>query len=77
MSESHPACLRSAACRYPWPLVTVTPGKCTRLRFIGMMGQAQNFQIEIAGHNMTLIAVRTSAKCETCRCYSSTDAIRF
>jgi len=42
---------------YPWPLVTVAPGKCYRLRFIGMMGQAQNFQIQIAGHNMTLIAV--------------------
>merc|ERR1719316_548808 len=42
---------------YPWPLVTVQAGKCYRLRFIGMMGQTQNFQISIAGHNMTLIAV--------------------
>lgn len=42
---------------YPWPMVTVEKGKCYRLRFIGMMGQAQNFQISIAGHNMTLIAV--------------------
>jgi len=42
---------------YPWPMVQVEQGKCYRLRFIGMMGQAQNFQIEIAGHNMTLIAV--------------------
>jgi iron transport multicopper oxidase len=42
---------------YPWPMVQVEPGKCYRLRFIGMMGQAQNFQIEVAGHNMTLIAV--------------------
>ncbi|CAE8634367.1 unnamed protein product, partial [Polarella glacialis] len=42
---------------YPWPKVTVEQGKCYRLRFIGMMGQAQNFQIQIAGHNMTLIAV--------------------
>jgi iron transport multicopper oxidase len=42
---------------YPWPMVTVEQGKCYRLRFIGMMGQAQNFQIQIAGHNMTLIAV--------------------
>mmetsp|Transcript_103067 Transcript_103067/g.204615 ORF Transcript_103067/g.204615 Transcript_103067/m.204615 type:complete len:657 (-) Transcript_103067:82-2052(-) len=42
---------------YPWPLVTVEKGKCYRLRFIGMMGQAQNFQIQIAGHDMTLIAV--------------------
>lgn len=42
---------------YPWPLVSVKQGTCYRLRFIGMMGQAQNFQISIAGHNMTLIAV--------------------
>jgi FtsP/CotA-like multicopper oxidase with cupredoxin domain len=42
---------------YPWPMVTVEKGKCYRLRFIGMMGQAQNFQIGIAGHDMTLIAV--------------------
>merc|ERR1719230_2038507 len=42
---------------YPWPMVTVEKGKCYRLRFIGMMGQTQNFQISIAGHNMTLIAV--------------------
>jgi len=41
---------------YPWPLVTVEQGKCYRMRFIGMMGQTQNFQIKIAGHNMTLIA---------------------
>jgi FtsP/CotA-like multicopper oxidase with cupredoxin domain len=38
-------------------MVTVEQGKCYRLRFIGMMGQAQNFQIAIAGHNMTLIAL--------------------
>jgi len=42
---------------YPWPMLTVTPGTCYRLRFIGMMGQAQNFQVAIAGHNMTLIAL--------------------
>jgi FtsP/CotA-like multicopper oxidase with cupredoxin domain len=42
---------------YPWPLIEVEPGKCYRLRFIGMMGQAQNFQMSLAGHNMTLIAV--------------------
>jgi len=42
---------------YPWPKYTVEQGKCYRLRFIGMMGQAQNFQIAIAGHNMTLIAL--------------------
>lgn len=42
---------------YPWPMVTVEQGKCYRLRFIGMMGQTQNFQISIAGHNMTLIAL--------------------
>jgi len=42
---------------YPWPKFTVEQGKCYRLRFIGMMGQAQNFQIAIAGHNMTLIAL--------------------
>jgi len=41
----------------PWPLVAVEAGKCYRLRFIGMMGQAQNYQIQIAGHNMTIIAV--------------------
>eukprot|EP00930_Biecheleria_cincta_P082909 TRINITY_DN72545_c0_g1_i1.p1 TRINITY_DN72545_c0_g1~~TRINITY_DN72545_c0_g1_i1.p1 ORF type:complete len:981 (+),score=182.08 TRINITY_DN72545_c0_g1_i1:68-2944(+) len=42
---------------YPWPMITVEQGKCYRLRFIGMMGQAQNFQITMAGHNMTVIAV--------------------
>lgn len=42
---------------YPWPLITVTEGKCYRLRFIGMMGQTQSFQISLSGHNMTLIAV--------------------
>jgi len=42
---------------YPWPMINVEKGKCYRLRFIGMMGQAQNFQITMAGHNMTLIAV--------------------
>jgi len=42
---------------YPWPVISVEKGKCYRLRFIGMMGQAQNFQITMAGHNMTLIAV--------------------
>lgn len=42
---------------YPWPFITVEQGKCYRLRFIGMMGQAQNFQVTMAGHNMTIIAV--------------------
>jgi FtsP/CotA-like multicopper oxidase with cupredoxin domain len=42
---------------YPWPLVTVERGTCYRLRFIGSMGQTQNFLISLAGHNMTLIAV--------------------
>jgi len=42
---------------YPWPLVTLEKGKRYRLRFIGMMGQAQNFQVQMAGHNMTIIAV--------------------
>merc|ERR1719478_215211 len=42
---------------YPWPLIAVGKGKCYRLRFIGMMGQAQNFQIQIAGHNMSIIAI--------------------
>jgi len=42
---------------YPWPLITVEQGRCYRLRFIGMMGQTQNFLIDMAGHNMTLIAV--------------------
>merc|ERR1712054_475410 len=35
---------------YPWPMVTVKEGTCYRLRFIGMMGQAQNFQISISGN---------------------------
>lgn len=42
---------------YPWPMVTVDAGKCYRFRFIGIMGQAQNFQITMAGHNMTIIAI--------------------
>jgi FtsP/CotA-like multicopper oxidase with cupredoxin domain len=43
--------------KYPWPMVTVDKGKCYRLRFIAMMGQAQNFQVSISGHNFTLIAL--------------------
>jgi len=43
--------------KYPWPLVTVKKGTCYRFRVIGIMGQAQNFQLSMAGHNMTLIAV--------------------
>lgn len=42
---------------YPWPMVEVEAGTCYRLRFIGMMGQAENFQVDLAGHNMTIIAV--------------------
>eukprot|EP00933_Yihiella_yeosuensis_P060832 TRINITY_DN63635_c0_g1_i1.p1 TRINITY_DN63635_c0_g1~~TRINITY_DN63635_c0_g1_i1.p1 ORF type:complete len:956 (-),score=217.94 TRINITY_DN63635_c0_g1_i1:385-3252(-) len=42
---------------YPWPKLTVEKGKCYRFRFIGMMGQTQNFLISMAGHDMTLIAL--------------------
>lgn len=42
---------------YPWPMITVEQGKCYRLRFVNTAGQAQNFQISFAGHNVTLIAV--------------------
>ena len=41
----------------PRPLVMVEAGKCYRLRFIGMMGQTQNFLISLAGHAVTIIAV--------------------
>merc|ERR1711871_691557 len=42
---------------YPWPLITVQKGKCYRMRFIGMMGQTQNFLISLAGHTVTIIAL--------------------
>jgi len=41
---------------YPWPTIGVEKGKCYRFRFIGMMGSAQNFLVQIAGHKMTMIA---------------------
>lgn len=43
--------------QYPFPLITVEQGKCYRMRYIFMGSNAENFQIELAGHNMTLIAI--------------------
>lgn len=42
---------------YPFPTIEVESGKCYRLRFIGMMTNAQNFITSIAGHTTTLIAL--------------------
>ena len=58
--------------KYPWPMVVVDKGKCYRLRFIAMMGQAQNFQVSISGHNFTLIAL-DGADVVPIRCQSSTS----
>eukprot|EP00929_Paragymnodinium_shiwhaense_P013346 TRINITY_DN121201_c0_g1_i1.p1 TRINITY_DN121201_c0_g1~~TRINITY_DN121201_c0_g1_i1.p1 ORF type:complete len:952 (-),score=240.67 TRINITY_DN121201_c0_g1_i1:304-3159(-) len=42
---------------YPWPTLEVEQGKCYRYRFVGIMGQAQNFLMTMAGHDMTIIAI--------------------
>jgi len=42
---------------YPFPLVTVKPDTCYRMRFIMAGSNTENFQITIAGHNMTLVSV--------------------
>jgi FtsP/CotA-like multicopper oxidase with cupredoxin domain len=42
---------------YPYPTITIEQGKCYRLRWIAMAGNTQNYQIRIAGHNQTLIAL--------------------
>merc|ERR1719313_594581 len=41
----------------PYPLIEVEKGKCYRLRFIGAGGNTQNWQVDISGHNTTLIAL--------------------
>jgi len=42
---------------YPYPLLTVEKGKCYRMRWINSGGNAENFIIDIEGHNMTMISV--------------------
>lgn len=42
---------------YPYPLVEVTPGECTRMRLIMMASNAENYIVSFAGHNLTLIAL--------------------
>jgi len=41
---------------YPWPEIEVEQGKCYRFRWIGMMGQAQNYQMSITGHSQKMIS---------------------
>lgn len=43
--------------RYPYPLLTVKPDTCYRMRFINSGSNSENFIITMAGHNMTMIAV--------------------
>lgn len=43
--------------RYPYPLLTVQPGKCYRFRMIMMASNAENYIVTMAGHNMTLVAL--------------------
>lgn len=43
--------------KYPYPLLTVKPNTCYRMRFINSGSNAENFIITLAGHNMTMIAV--------------------
>lgn len=42
---------------YPYPLIDVEEGKCYRLRFIMMASNAENYIVQLAGHNMTLVAL--------------------
>ena len=42
---------------YPFPLLSVQHGKCYRMRFIMAGSNTENFQISIAGHNMTLVSL--------------------
>ena len=42
---------------YPYVQIEVEQGKCYRFRFYGGMGNTQNFQTNIAGHNLTMIAL--------------------
>jgi len=42
---------------YPYPLITVKPNTCYRMRWILAGSNTENFQITISGHNMTLVTV--------------------
>lgn len=42
---------------YPYPIIEVEDGKCYRMRFMMIGSNTENFQISMAGHNMTLIAL--------------------
>jgi len=42
---------------YPFPLVTVHPSKCYRVRWILGGSNTENFQVTVSGHNMTLVSV--------------------
>jgi FtsP/CotA-like multicopper oxidase with cupredoxin domain len=42
---------------YPFPLITVKPNTCYRMRFIMAGSNTENFQISIAGHNMTMVSI--------------------
>merc|ERR1711865_994524 len=42
---------------YPYPMIDVDPNKCYRMRFIMMASNAENYIINMAGHDMTLIAL--------------------
>ena len=43
--------------KYPYPMIDVDPNKCYRMRFIMMASNAENYIINMAGHEMTLIAL--------------------
>lgn len=42
---------------YPYTLITVEKGKCYRMRFIFAGSNTENFIMELAGHDMTLLAI--------------------
>jgi len=42
---------------YPFPTVRVQRGKCYRMRWIMGGSNTENFQITVAGHNMTLVSL--------------------
>jgi FtsP/CotA-like multicopper oxidase with cupredoxin domain len=42
---------------YPYPLIEVEQGKCYRIRWLNVGGNTQNYQLTVAGHPQTLIAL--------------------
>lgn len=43
--------------KFPYPLIKVKKGKCYRMRWIMAGSNTENFQISVAGHNMTMVTI--------------------